>query len=1242
MRPFLRHALTFTIPLILAFATPGQAFALTSEPTTPGSAATTTPAVVQPKTGTNPYGNPYNAYLRAPYGVLANPQQQASLPPVQDDPNEPFDWYRYPRAAIGVYGGPERSIITPEGYLQTEFGALTFATGTARTPINQRVKTWQDGYLPILSEQFDTDGVQHAIHFFAAKLPGVAPVPYTQSYGLPAKKVTADVANMVDFAKVSLTNPGSSSVTHRFSVTLDLGKGIGALNGNAGPDKPADPSWDSGNRVYGGDGKLLLVSDQAPSDVSGATQDYDVTLAPHQTRTLTFAMPYFVGESSDAGPIAGASYDQYEAQTAAFWHQTLDKAGTTLQIPGGGVETKALDTYKANLAFSLILMNVIDGKYFWNANPTVYDHYWLRDTAFDIDGILNAGFTDVAKQVTLEMLDWQSSSGQFISQRGENDGNGEALWAFANYYERTHDTAFARQVWPAVQKAMDWEWQIRTQYWASDDGLFPASSMGDDEGVRGHVLTYDLWNIAGEGAAAKIAAAVGDTATEKTWTERRAQYVSILRSKLEPQVKKLGFIPPAVEGMQAPAIRTGWYGSVYGIDWGNLEAAWPSGAFAPDDPWITESLAAWQQKTFEGIFGYASGGVESTLHSYTPMSLSVTDVMRGDQKAALSSLYSLLVHTSATDMASEGMSSAQRWGWSAADQTQPHAEFAGKYLTFLRDMLAYEAADGSLHLANVWSPQWSKPGETLGFSGNTDFGPMSYTAEVDGDGATMNLDPPTADAPKSIVISAPVGTTLTSVTMQGRQVGTISGGQVTLPALRTAGVIRLNWEKADEAPDLSFARAVSDYEADYKRMTSPIDADVTTVTADHHTIEAGQPLSITGTVRNKGGAGYLPDRRVVLYVNGTATQTDTTTFARGIGFTTPSQIISFGHHDEGTVPVTFSPQLCTPGHYTIGVGLGSAAPTHTTEVDVQPASAATPPTATVTLSPSSPYVDGGGKATVTGKVTDTGCAALTGTELTLNGPDGWTATPQGPTDLGTIAPGASATVSLTVTPPASLSAPDTTVDLSGEASFGDSAGGTGTAHGSTTLTAFATPSPDYRSFASTAAHFGQTGDRFAVYADGRDQWIGTDQFGALYREGAGTANTTVTTEVTRQDATGPWAKAGIVVRNDLSTAKSPGYVLLAATPANGVVMQWDANGDGLLDSTLNTGFSGYPVYLKLVRSGTTFTGSFSRDGQHWQQVATAQVPSAAATQDVGLSAAAVTGDASGRISGVDFTGFTIG
>jgi alpha-N-acetylglucosaminidase len=39
--------------------------------------------------------------------------------------------------------------------------------------------------------------------------------------------------------------------------------------------------------------------------------------------------------------------------------------------------------------------------------------------------------------------------------------------------------------------------------------------------------------------------------------------------------------------------------------------------------------------------------------------------------------------------------------------------------------------------------------------------------------------------------------------------------------------------------------------------------------------------------------------------------------------------------------------------------------------------------------------------------------------------------------------------------------------------------------------------------------------------------------------------------VTSQDATGSWARAGLIVRNDLGTQGSAGHVNLAITPSNG-------------------------------------------------------------------------------------------
>jgi hypothetical protein len=881
----------------------------------------------------SPYGNPFTDFLRRPYGVLSSPIQQATLPPVHDNPSEPFDWYRYPRAAIGVFGGPEESIVTPKGYLRTHFGTLRFATGKEGKAVNQRVKTWKDGYLPILEEQFARSGVKNHIEFFAAKVPGVAKIEYSETYGNPTRSLVAPVDNMVNFVKVTLTNTRDRATSYHFSARLGP-RHLVPSGDQRGSSKPAHPTWNANGKSYGGDGKLLFVAAQSPTAVHAGTLDYSVKLAPGATKSLVFKMPYFVARQSDRKAIQGADYGTYLAKTARFWHKTLDQAGTRIQIPGPGVESKVLDTYKANLAFSLLLVNIVDGHYFWRGNPTIYDHYYIRDAAFDIDGLLDAGVTDVARHLALAMLSWQKRNGLFISQSTELDGNGQALWTFGNYYSRTHDKRFARRVWPAVQKAMAWEWHIRRENWKSAGGLMPVSRMWDASGVRGYVLAYDLWNIVGEWGAVQIAKAVGADATAKKWRKRRAQYIDILHEKLKPTVNYLGWIPPALKAMRTHAIRTGWYGNVYGIDWGNLEVVWPSAAFTPDDPWVTQSLNVWRKKTFEGLFGYPYHGVESTLHSYTPMYITQTYIRRGDQWKAIEDLYGLLTHTSATDMVAEGLSAAQRWGWHENTQTMPHPTFSGEYRSMLHDMLAYAGQDGALHLANVWSPVWAKPGRRIAFAGETDFGHAAYTIRVRSDGATMHLDPPTRNAPKNIIVSVPQNDVVTGVTVGGKRIDTFKDNRITLSALRHPATIKIAWKQQQAAPPYSFARAVKDYLANYHKMTSPLDVRVEKLAVDHATVHADDKLQVKATIVNTGGAGDLADSRIRLYIDGKPAQTDKRTLAKGIGFTTPKEIISFDHKSEGVVPVGFTTTFCNPGKHTLGIALGTHRPAQTVTVDV--------------------------------------------------------------------------------------------------------------------------------------------------------------------------------------------------------------------------------------------------------------------------------------------------------------------
>ncbi len=263
--------------------------------------------------------------------------------------------------------------------------------------------------------------------------------------------------------------------------------------------------------------------------------------------------------------------------------------------------------------------------------------------------------------------------------------------------------------------------------------------------------------------------------------------------------------------------------------------------------------------------------------------------------------------------------------------------------------------------------------------------------------------------------------------------------------------------------------------------------------------------------------------------------------------------------------------------------------------------------------------------TVTATVTNDGLLPLLWGRLAVQWPAGWTATPAWPAFLPIVAPGKSATVLYQVTAPTpARPLPDEQVSA------------TLTYHGLPGTTAGAdftqdvrrpTPvQPPYRVFAnvdgSTTPRFGQVGTALAIEAAGSDVSGTNNQYGTIYLPGAATATSVITTRITAQQALNAATKSGLIVRDDLTLAgTSPGYVTLAATPGRGFQMQWDADGNGELDSSVSAtpaGAGTTPAWLRLVRDGTSFTGLYSLDGVTWTVVGTATVPSATGTEDAGV------------------------
>lgn len=168
---------------------------------------------------------------------------------------------------------------------------------------------------------------------------------------------------------------------------------------------------------------------------------------------------------------------------------------------------------------------------------------------------------------------------------------------------------------------------------------------------------------------------------------------------------------------------------------------------------------------------------------------------------------------------------------------------------------------------------------------------------------------------------------------------------------------------------------------------------------------------------------------------------------------------------------------------------------------------------------------------------------------------------------------------------------------------------------------------DYSSAGSSALSsvFRQDGGAFGIAAAGADVWGAggqhDDQFGSIYRAGSFDEQSSVSTRVVSVNDANAWAKSGVMVRNDMTQAGAyAGYAVVAVTARNGVVFEWDSDGDGYLDSEARASVDVYrPVWVQLSRAGTSFSASYSYDGANYVPIGSpVTLDSAGATQDAGI------------------------
>lgn len=746
-------------------------------------------------------------------------QAQTPAPMVNpkiDDQTGPFSYYSHSVDEIGVKDAPMGTEVTPSGGLYTGYGELLFLTGPEMTPMEPRIRTLEKGYLPIVHFSHQQYGIDYQFTFFTAKLDDGTLVNFARVVEKNTNSVPTRAVLTTATRYQNDTANGTGVGEHRFRRPYDDGK----PGDYRQPGVKFDPDW-----VYSFDqhaflrsGKVFYLFPDAPeqkmltekqfyniqTDNSPRKLDmfptslvglvsYNSLLAPGAERTITFLMPLVpLAKGPETAEILRTSYNEELKKTVDDWERILS-AGMEIETP----EAKVNNTFKASLVYDLLARDHIGDDYIQTVNKLQYHAFWLRDASDIVNMYDLTGYPKYASQDLDFFARFQQPDGQFLSQPGQYDAQGEVLWVYGQHYLMTHDMAFAKRVFPAVERAVDWIQKVR----ATDPlHLIPPSFVKDNEYADGHITGYNLLALGGLRNAAMLADAVAEPAKA---AEYRADYKAYLADfvKALDRCTKLdgGYIPPSLDG------------DCGGQDWGNLLGTYPEHIFPPNDPLITATLKHVQSKYREGLTTY---GTLRYVHDYLIMKNTLTEIERGDQQQSLKDLYAMLVHTSSTQ---EGFEFAIRvWGdRDFADNLPPHGWFAAEYRIMLRDMMV-RSDEGQVHLLSVMSPAWMGAGKTIRVErAPTQFGEVGFTmTQPDDHSARIALDMHWRQKPEAIWLHLPWFAKVSGVWVDGKA-ATDEGGKVRIPA--GAREVRIAWTRKADAPEWSYDSAVQRYKREYRQ-----------------------------------------------------------------------------------------------------------------------------------------------------------------------------------------------------------------------------------------------------------------------------------------------------------------------------------------------------------------------------------------------------------------------------------------
>lgn len=349
--------------------------------------------------------------------------------------------------------------------------------------------------------------------------------------------------------------------------------------------------------------------------------------------------------------------------------------------------------------------------------PYTYKRFWFRDAAFILYAMLCVGFKARVKRTIDLFPSKQTHGGYFLSQEGEWDSNGEALWIMGKFCKMTNST-IPRAWHKPIERAGRWIMHklLKSEMQALHAGLFPSGFSAEHLGPNDYYYWDDFWGVAGLNAAGYLMRLCHDENTEQRFISAAQGLMRAIECSLLKVNQRLAqaVIPAApYRRMDAGAI-------------GSIVADYPLQLLPVNDKRIKNTSEFLMQYCFEGG-GFFQDMTHSGINPYLTLHIAQVLLRSGDRK------YFDLIQvvadlSSVTGQWPEAVHPLTRGGCMGDGQ---HVWASAEWVMMLRNcFVREEVVEGRLILCSGIPQVWIETKQKMSFGpARTVFGEISIVIE---------------------------------------------------------------------------------------------------------------------------------------------------------------------------------------------------------------------------------------------------------------------------------------------------------------------------------------------------------------------------------------------------------------------------------------------------------------------------------------------------------------------------------